>query len=224
MFRSSILSLAVLLISSASAYACGTQPYTLQFNAGEVSPLIETRLSSDNLQAMLSAPSSDATAVKSDLMPGYRTRGLTSVRYKSGYSAKFLSTSNPDGTWCSNITSLTVDFSFAEQPKIYLASDIPEGSCRYRAVMAHERQHYEIALATLAAGRKWMGSKLDTLLSGDGFSAETADAADAALDKRVLYIVDTITKRLYEAADAKNRDLDTPASYQELTDACPGEP
>jgi hypothetical protein len=192
------------------AQECPSRPFTLKVNIQAPKETLDRSKDSRSLSAMLSDSS----------LPGYVTQGLTRVDYSAGYSSEYLSRQRRDGTWCSTVNAVTVDFGFRTPPQIYVASELTEGSCIYREVMKHEYQHLRIAKDTLEAGRKWITKALKEELSKDGAISNTSDAANAMIERRINGIVNKITAGLYQTARFKNLALDTPENYARLGKLC----
>ena len=161
-----------------------------------------------------------STMLSDSSMPGYVTQGLTRVDYTASYTSEYLSQQSGDGSWCSTVNSVTVDFGFLAPPKIYIASALPEGSCIYNEVMKHEHQHLRIARDTLEAGRKWIAKALKEELSRGGAVGPTSEDANAQIERRINGMVNKITGGLYAASKVKNLALDTPENYARLGKLC----
>lgn len=206
--------LAALLLATAPsavrAQDCPARPFRLKVNVDAPREVIDRSKDSRSLSTMLTDSS----------LPGYVTQGLTRVDYSAAYTSEYLSQQRRDGTWCSTVNEVTVNFGFQTPPKIYLASGLPEGSCMYREVMKHEYQHLRIAQDTLEAGRKWIAKALKEELSKGGAVSTNNDAANAAIERRIKGIVNKITAGLYQAAKVKNLALDTPENYARLGKLC----
>lgn len=208
------LALAALLLALAPTAAlandCDARPFRVKVNVVSPRETIDRSQDSRTLSTMLSDSS----------MPGYVTQGLTRVDYSASYTSEYLSQQRRDGSWCSSVSNVTVDFGFLTPPRIYIASALPEGSCIYNEVMKHEYQHLRIAKDTLAAGRKWITNALKEELSRGGAVGPTSEAANAQIERRIKGMVDKITGGLYAAAKVKNLALDTPENYARLGKLC----
>lgn len=206
------LVLAALLLAPSAALAadCAARPFRIKVNVILPRETIDRSQDSISLSTMLSDSS----------MPGYVTQGLTRVDYTASYTSEYLSQQRMDGSWCSTVNNVTVDFGFLAPPKIYIASALPQGSCTYNEVMKHEYQHLSIARDTLEAGRKWIAKALKEELSRGGAVGPTSEAANAQIERRINGMVNKITGGLYAAAKVKNLALDTPENYARLGKLC----
>ncbi|MDW9478946.1 hypothetical protein GOB57_09660 [Sinorhizobium meliloti] len=208
------LVLAVLILafspSAALADGCDAQPFRLKVNVTSPPEVVDRSQDSRSLGTILSDSS----------LPGYLTQGVTRVDYTASYSTEYLSRRRSDGSWCSTVNNVVVDFGFLAPPSIYIASALPPGSCMYDEVMKHEYEHLRIARETLESGRKWITRALKEELSKKGGVGPTPDAANSQIERRVSGIVNKITSGLYAAARVKNLALDTPENYARLGKAC----
>jgi hypothetical protein len=202
--------LLALLPSAALAGDCDARPFRVKVNANSPREVIDRSQDSRSLSRMLSESS----------MPGYVTQGLTRVDYTASYASEYLSQQRRDGSWCSTVDGVTVDFGFLAAPTIYVSSALPRGSCIYNEVMKHEYQHLRIAQETLEAGRKWITKALKEELSRGGAVGSTSEAANAQIEARIKGMVNKITGGLYATAKARNLALDTPENYARLGKLC----
>lgn len=195
---------------AATAEDCGPTPYRLRFDIDAPEARVEHGRSSGELSGMLVARA----------MPGYVTRGVTSLNYKAGYRADLLTRRMPGGGWCARVVSATVEFGFASPPRIHIDRELRTGSCEYRAVLEHEYEHLRIGHESLAEGRSLMDAELRRLLDAGGVAAPTAEDANRILDERVAEALNEVTKLVYARAAVRNSALDTPESYRRLSEAC----
>lgn len=104
-------------------------------------------------------------------------------------------------------------------PVIYVARELPEGSCAYRVVLNHELQHQRFDLEALRA-------LPDALrrMSREVFTPEALDRLDETGLARAR---DRLLQRLKYAYDAlgfpRHQSIDNPQSYAELGGRCNGE-
>lgn len=155
--------------------------------------------------------------------PGFYTQGVTDVTYGSRLRIRVASTRLPDGRWCATPRSVEAQFGLTSPAAVHVASEIVEGGCRYRTVLAHEMRHVAIAqravLEAAAASRTALEERL--VRSPIFFGADEAGAT-SALQTALQEVLDGATKARIASAEIENASIDTRASYDELRDQCPG--
>jgi hypothetical protein len=108
-------------------------------------------------------------------------------------------------------------------PRIYIARELPEGSCLFDAVMEHERQHARIDREELAGGEERLedaiaeaarraGPVLAVGRAAEQMSEEIATAVEAAF-RRALAEVE-------RHRQVRQQAIDTPAEYARIGARC----
>ena len=198
------------LTASAYANTCGNRSFELNINANSPTEIVLHNRSSRDLGAFL----------KTKALLGYVTQGLTVAKYQSGYSVEYSSQKLSDGSWCSRVSRLNVDFGLSDAPYIYVASELPRGGCLYNEVMKHEYQHLAISREMVKAGQSQLNIRLKGALSPNGARAKSADAATKIIETKIATAIESVTSRLYKIAEQKNARLDTPSNYAALGNIC----
>lgn len=153
--------------------------------------------------------------------PGFYTQGVTDVTYGSGIRIKLTSAKLPDGRWCATARSVSVDFGLMAPAEVHIASEIAEGGCRYRTVLAHEMKHVEIARLTVAGAASGIRAALDDRLARSPvFFGFDEAGATSALQSAMQEVVDRTTKAMIASAEIENAAIDTRASYEDLRNQC----
>jgi len=103
------------------------------------------------------------------------------------------------------------------RPTIYIARELPKGSCAFAAVLEHEQKHYAFDFDVLRAMPDEAGKIARDVFSGTATASErNMQAAKGLFFQRVKYV--------YEALSfAQHVGIDNPASYAQLTGVCDGE-
>jgi hypothetical protein len=129
-----------------------------------------------------------------------------------------------DGSLCANLEKVEITVGYSEPPTIYIASETPEGSCRYNSTLTHERRHVGFAAET----SQNIVDELQTGLSSV-FAAQlpirVANSAEA--QARAFQIVkdavDPVSARHMAGEQLKNLSIDTRTSYEALSAECSGQ-
>jgi len=144
--------------------------------------------------------------------------GLTAAEWKS--EAKLQLTGRPldRDTYCWSVVSLTMRFKLATT--VFIAKEIPRGSCAWKQVVDHEHKHVNLDRKLLAGLDDMVRPKIapalrKTVVAKDGNEALAVLQADArAAINRALtaFIADREKQQLSK--------IDTTAEYQRVDDAC----
>lgn len=157
--------------------------------------------------------------------PGFYTQGVTDVTYGSRIRIKLASSRLSDGRWCATARGVEAEFGLMSAAEVHIASEIAEGGCRYRTVLAHEMRHVAIAQRAVLDGVGDARSALEERLSrSPTFFGSDEAGATSALQSALQEVVDRATKARIASAEMENASIDTRASYEELRDQCPGSP
>lgn len=154
---------------------------------------------------------------------GFYTQGLTDVTY--GTSPRYLieTSQTSDGRWCAAVRKVNIEFGLVGPAKVHIAKEIPEQTCRYQSVLRHEMLHVAISQKTVEETVTDLRSQLQNKIAG--FSPAAGDskiAATEALMASLQSAVSTVTAAGIARAEFDNAMIDTKASYEALTNQCPG--
>ena len=154
--------------------------------------------------------------------PGFYTQGLTEVDYVTRPRLLIETQQLAVGRWCSSLKRISVEFGLPVPAKVHLASEIPEGSCRYVSILAHEMRHVAISQKAVAEGADALRDALRK--GGDGYFAYGEDdaASSTGLKAMVERAVSDVTARYLARAELENGLIDTKSSYRALGEQCPG--
>lgn len=155
--------------------------------------------------------------------PGFYTQGLTDVTYSTAPRFLIASQELADGRWCASLKRANVEFGLGEPARVHIAKEIPDESCRYVTVLAHEMQHVGISQRAVGNAVEELQRKLSDaapdLSPSFGKSEEAAsDLLKASLQK----VINDVTRRHLARAEFENASIDTRQSYETLTAQCPG--
>jgi hypothetical protein len=104
-----------------------------------------------------------------------------------------------------------------------IARELPEGSCLYREVLAHERRHVVVNRRTLrVVAERARGAAEAWAVRAEGRGA-TLDEAMASLQQGLRRALEPSLAAMRKAREAGHRGIDTVAEYQRLARVCPGD-
>jgi len=155
---------------------------------------------------------------RNPLPPGFRLNGLTSWQLGMRYSHSVIEYSKIEDCFRLRWVRIALRTTKLE---VYLASEIPPGSCRFRENMAHEMQHVDV----LRNSAREQHRQLRETLSGHELlkpiKATDVDAAVAEYGIRLATLIAEIRDPLMAEITRRDAALDTAASYRALTNRCP---
>ena len=173
-----------------------------------------------------------ATIEVSPYGPGAETvhQGLTrpniGIRYdwQPGGTVRQAGAQNEVCLWYERIK---IDLSLS--PKIYVASEIPEGTCTYREVLAHEQKHLAVSRRVVNKYAKLIGQAVLSDITAKGWVAgpvpkEVQMETQEGLDRRLEGIVKSYFSALEKEHEAMQKQVDTLSEYQRVDAACPKDP
>ena len=153
--------------------------------------------------------------------PGKRVLGLANTRLDFGWAVRFEWQAWGDGFcfWVRR-TELTIR---QPSPDIYVAREYRRGSCAYRAILSHERQHMSISRGQINRYLPRLHWVLTSLRIPTGVRPIFVASAEAAKSE-VRALMKDLAEPLYEeislALRAAQAKLDSEASYRRLRKAC----
>jgi len=181
-------------------------------------PRYDTSLSLASIRAMAGKPNLSSTGVRE--MPV----GLTSAQLRTASSFEVTTqTKGRDPLVCAQITHLNLEVGF-EDTTIYLAHELPPGSCAESEVNQHELRHVATDRQVLMDFAPRIQPFLQSVLQGIGtIRASSSAIAEAHLRAQIDEAMKHLTSTLAAEREAAQRQIDTPEEYQRLSAACHGE-
>ncbi len=155
---------------------------------------------------------------------GFAAQGMTASAHSIGYKTEVSMQPISKDQVCTNLRAVEINVAFAEPPTIYIASEIPVGSCRYNSTLAHERQHVSFATEASETVVVDLQNGLGDLLASrlPLTSANAGEAQQLSL-QMVKDAVEPVAARHMAGERLKNLAIDSQASYEALSAECPGE-
>lgn len=146
------------------------------------------------------------------------TRGLASVQFAMR-TPTFI---DPSGRWECSSPQITLTFGFSPVT-VYVAKELPEGSCAYKEVHEHEMRHVRTYQSHIASIEKDLTSTLNarfaTGVPWRGPAGQATGQLQRELNERWIPYVQREIKR----AEVAQALIDTPEEYERVAKACGGE-
>lgn len=153
--------------------------------------------------------------------PDKRVLGLADIGLEFGWAARF-EWQEWDGGFCFWVrrTALTIRH---PSPDIYVAREYRRGSCPYRAILAHERQHMSISREQInryLPRLRWVLTSLQIPTGERPVFVDSAEAAKSDIRALMKDLAEPLFQEMIAALRAAQAELDSTASYRRLRKAC----
>ena len=152
---------------------------------------------------------------------GHKVLGLMKpdLRLETSPKAKII----PHGKeYCFWVTGFDVSLRY-HRVDVYVASEYPWGSCHYKAILAHEEEHVEVARQNLVKFAPLVEKALDSTLIPTGRNAElfksTKDATEHMLDLS-SELLEPVYNSMIRALKTAQKVVDSPQSYARVRSQC----
>jgi hypothetical protein len=148
--------------------------------------------------------------------------GLTVVQWGTDISVAGLAGPR-GGRQCFVATELHVRFGL-QAHLVFIAREIPRGSCLWRDVHAHEMRHVGVNRESIRAAASLLTADVETL-ARQGISAEgpTVEAAQQQVLDRLRAAVRRAEQAFDQRSTRGHASIDTPEEYERASRACGGE-
>ena len=211
--RLALAAILTLLAPLPTMAACDAPPPPL----AEVRVTVTDPLAPSILPAGPEAIRQRAAATGRALPEGQLARGLTIDR--SGTRAEAILTAiGPANKRCIALTAIEATVT-AREVTVLLDGHYRTGSCPYRAILDHEREHVRIN----AEARRETGRELEASLrglAGRWGGRWLPEAGMRQLQADIDEAVRTVGRSVQERAEARHAKIDTPESYAEVQARC----
>ncbi len=132
-------------------------------------------------------------------------------------------TTFPDGLSCARVQSAGVTMGY-KNVTVYIAKEVPEGSCGFDQIMAHEQKHIAVNRQVLQEYMPMIEGRMKDYLRLNGvFREENPDYAVSVLREKLQEILNGLGKQMTEDNRNRQRQVDSPEEYRRLTAACNGQ-
>ncbi len=209
--------LAIWLVAApAAALTCPREPLVVTVELRALEPRIDRTMARAELTALSGGPRDD-THTLGMYAATWTIQSQTQLQYLREEGPR-----RPRG--CVWLSSMRVTVGI-DPRVIRVARELRPGSCRYRAVVEHERKHQAVDDAVLARRLPWLRTHLEQALAGLRSESPRPDSAlDAfgrTLMQRATRDVTAAWQEIVAERDRLQAEVDTPAEYARVHGQCP---
>jgi len=173
-----------------------------------------------------SASIADITALASDAHHTIHegmTLGLTRYEPVLEFRVPVKGVRLPDGLACAHVDHVDVTVGY-RNVTVYVANEIPQGTCGFDEVMGHEMKHIAVNRQLLDEYAPRISAELAAYLKQNGVFREVdGDYAVAVLHEKLQSIIRNIVTDMTTENQARQHDVDTPAEYRRVSMSCNGQ-
>ncbi|MDP9128105.1 MAG: hypothetical protein M3N08_07605 [Pseudomonadota bacterium] len=128
-----------------------------------------------------------------------------------------------DGTHCAHILHAEVSIGYQEVV-IYIAKEIPEGSCGFNEIMEHERKHIAVNKQILKDFVPVIEERLNEYLKlNNTFRQEKLGEAVGVVRQKTQAILDDVGEDMIRENQRRQGAVDSPSEYRRITASCDGQ-
>ncbi len=149
--------------------------------------------------------------------------GLTQARYGEQSQVGALFQPMADGSFCAAAKTLAVSFGF-QQRVVYVARELPSGSCIHGEVLGHEMKHIAVDEGLLREFAPLIRRRLDeTVVRLGPVRSRSQQQAMAAIRRPLEVALRTAMQEFGRERDRRQALVDSPQEYERITRVCNGE-
>lgn len=128
-----------------------------------------------------------------------------------------------NGLACARVESAEVLIGY-RNVTVYIAREIPPGTCGFKEIMAHEQKHIDVNKQLLQDYAPIIQEKLRAYLKLNGvFREQNSDYAVKLLKEKLQAIVDELGGEMMADNRRRQQQVDSAQEYQRITLSCNGE-
>ena len=151
------------------------------------------------------------------------TLGLTASQYNQQWQVSIVTASLGQGRYCGAAQILTVTFGY-DQRTVYVARELPQGSCIHAEVLAHEMRHVAVDEQLLREYVPALKRRLEDVVARLGpaqgrSERQVASAIEQPIKAAMRQLIDEFGRE----RSARQARVDTPAEYERISRSCNGE-
>ncbi len=149
-----------------------------------------------------------------------RVLGLTFTEVGPQLKVEVSSERLAEGGLCVGLTRVEFHFGI-RRAEIFVERKYKPGSCHFKAILAHEKEHMKINLKVQKKYEKKLRKELEKRVRNirPQFSRSPQEAANR-ISKQLLADIKPIMKRFHKEKRKANMKIDTPKSYQQVRSQC----
>lgn len=124
---------------------------------------------------------------------------------------------------CGQIAHFELSFGF-DDTTVFLARELPEGSCSYQTVLQHEHQHVDMDTYLVKTYTKLLPDLLQRAVTDIGMiRASSPGAAQDQMRELVKKYMNDLGRTLSEVRQRYQKTIDTRDEYSRISNSCSGE-
>ncbi|MFY9288487.1 MAG: hypothetical protein WAO98_08290 [Alphaproteobacteria bacterium] len=151
------------------------------------------------------------------------TLGLTQYEPIIQFVAPMKGIKMPNGLACAHVEHLEATIGY-KNVVIYIPREVPQGSCGFDQVMAHEQKHIEVNRQILVEYTPRIQQKLQEYLKINGvFKQIQADYAEKLLNERLQAILNETAMQVFTENSRRQQLVDTAEEYRRVNSMCNGQ-
>lgn len=154
--------------------------------------------------------------------PG-KVLGLATVRYGNAENAKLVVAPQPDGSLCVAPSEIHITLALDER-RVYVARELPEGTCIHAEVLAHEMRHVQTDERLLAEFLPRIEPRVRGELRRIGtYRVSSQEQAWARLNAVMTPLMQSLMRDFGAERSARQARIDTLLEYRRVSVSCNGE-
>ena len=151
------------------------------------------------------------------------TLGLTHYEPIIEMRVPIASVQLPDGLGCARVENVDVTIGY-RNITIFIASEVPNGSCGYREIMLHEDKHVDANMQTLQEFVPQIEAELTEFVRENSvFRQANAEYATDLLHTKIQEIIERAIHEMTTENQARQLKIDSEEEYKRISQSCGGQ-
>ncbi|HEU0117572.1 MAG TPA: hypothetical protein VFR09_02965 [Alphaproteobacteria bacterium] len=151
------------------------------------------------------------------------TLGLTSYEPMMAFKVPMKGVKFSNGLACAHVEHVDVTVGY-QNVVVYIPTEVPQGSCGFNEVMAHEQKHIAVNKRLLEKYLPIIQEKLEAYLKLNGvFREQNADYAAKLLQDKLQVIVNDVSSEMMNENQREQQLVDSPEEYRRVSATCNGQ-
>lgn len=150
------------------------------------------------------------------------TLGLAAIQYNQQWQVNIVTASLGQGRYCGAAQTVTVAFGY-DQRTVYVASELPRGSCIHGEVLAHEMRHVAVDEQLLREYVPVLKRRLeDVVVRARPAQGRSERQVMSAIEQPIRAAMRQLMEEFGRERNARQARIDTPAEYERIGRSCNG--
>ncbi len=151
------------------------------------------------------------------------TLGLAAIQYNQQWQVNVVTASLGQGRYCGAAQVLTVSFGYDERT-VYVARELPKGSCIHAEVLAHEMRHVAVDEQLLREYVPVLKRRLEEVAArARTVQGRSERQVMSAIEQPIKAAMRQLMEEFGRERNARQARVDTPAEYERIGRSCDGE-